>query len=67
MLEGEEQKHYQEQREETEMSSSWIYELGLVPTEAMVILLLTEMGVLCPAAVLLEEASLKRNIFSVSM
>lgn len=53
MSEGEEQKHYQEQREETEMSSSWIYELGLVPTEAMVILLLTELGVLCPAVVLL--------------
>lgn len=53
MLDGEEQKHYQEQREETEMSSPWIYELSLVPTKAMVILLLTELGVLCPAAVLL--------------
>lgn len=53
MLEGEEQKHYQEQREKTEMSSPRIYELSLVPTEAMVVLLLTELGVLCPAAVLL--------------
>lgn len=52
MLDGEERKHYQEQREETEVSSPWIYELGLVPTEAMVTLLLTELGVLCPAAVL---------------
>lgn len=53
MFEGQEQKHYQEQREETEMSSPWIYELSLGPTEAMVIFLLTELGVLCPAVVLL--------------
>jgi len=52
MLDGEGQKHSQEQREETEASSPWIYELSLVPTEAMVTLLLTELGVLCPAAVL---------------
>lgn len=53
MLDGEEQKQYQEQRDETEMSSPWIYELSLVPTEATATLLLTELGVLCPAAVLL--------------
>lgn len=53
MTEGEEQKHYQEQREDTEMSSPWIYEHGLVPIEAMVIFLLTELGLICPAVVLL--------------
>lgn len=64
MLDGEEQKHYQEQSEETEMSSPWIYELGLVPTEAMVRGLLTELRALCPAAVLLQEARSKREMFS---
>lgn len=53
MLDGEEQKHYREQREGTEMFSAWIYELNLVPTEATVTFLLTELGVLCPAGVML--------------
>lgn len=53
MLDGEEQKHYQERREETEMSSPWIYELSLVSTGAVVMLMLTGLRVLCPAVVLL--------------
>jgi len=52
-LDGEEQKHYQEHREDTKMFSSWLYELSLVPTEATVMLLLTELGVLYAAGMLL--------------